>query len=43
LRDLKDAKGITGAMMFDANGDRKNIPYQIYSYDEKGELSPYSL
>jgi branched-chain amino acid transport system substrate-binding protein len=43
LRDLKDAKGITGALEFDARGDRKNIPYQIYSYDEKGELSPYSL
>jgi branched-chain amino acid transport system substrate-binding protein len=43
LRDLKNAKGITGALEFDARGDRKNIPYQIYSYDEKGELSPYSL
>ncbi len=43
MRDLADAKGITGPLQFDERGDRKNIPYQIYSYDEAGVLTPFSL
>ncbi len=41
LRNLSGANGITGPLMFDERGDRKNIPYQLYVYDSEGELSPY--
>jgi len=43
MRALSGAKGITGELMFDDRGDRKNVPYQLYAYDDKGELSPYPL
>ncbi|GAB1483648.1 branched-chain amino acid ABC transporter substrate-binding protein [Treponema sp.] len=43
LRSLSGAMGITGELMFDERGDRKNVPYQLYAYDEKGELSPFPL
>lgn len=43
LRTLSGAKGITGALMFDERGDRKDVPYKLYAYDEKGELSLYDL
>jgi len=43
MRALSGAKGITGELMFDERGDRKNVPYQLYAYDEAGELSPYAL
>lgn len=43
LRTLSGAKGITGELMFDDRGDRKNVPYKLYAYDEKGELSLYDL
>jgi branched-chain amino acid transport system substrate-binding protein len=43
MRGLSGAKGVTGELMFDERGDRKNVPYQLYAYDEKGELSPYAL
>jgi branched-chain amino acid transport system substrate-binding protein len=43
LRSLIDVTGITGPLLFDENGDRKNIPYNIYRYNEKGELQPYQL
>jgi hypothetical protein len=29
--------------MFDGRGDRRNVPYQLYVYDEAGELSPHAL
>jgi len=43
MRALSGAKGITGELMFDERGDRKNVPYQLYVYDEAGELSPHAL
>jgi branched-chain amino acid transport system substrate-binding protein len=43
MRSLSGAKGVTGELMFDGRGDRKNVPYQLYAYDEKGELAPYAL
>ncbi len=43
MRGLSGAKGVTGELMFDERGDRKNVPYQLYAYDEKGELAPYAL
>ncbi len=43
MRSLSGAKGVTGELMFDERGDRKNVPYQLYAYDEKGELAPYAL
>lgn len=43
MRSLSGVKGITGELMFDERGDRKNVPYQLYAYDAAGELSPYAL
>ncbi|MGB9672510.1 MAG: branched-chain amino acid ABC transporter substrate-binding protein [Anaerolineales bacterium] len=38
MRTMTDAKGITGPLMFTDRGDRKNIPYYAYVYNDKGEL-----
>lgn len=43
MRSLSGAEGITGPLMFDDRGDRRNVPYQLYVYDQKGELAPYAL
>jgi branched-chain amino acid transport system substrate-binding protein len=43
MRSLSGVKGITGELMFDERGDRRNVPYQLYAYDAKGELSPHAL
>ena len=43
MRGLADVKGVTGILAFDERGDRKNVPYQLYAYDAKGELAPYAL
>ncbi len=43
MRSLSGVKGITGELMFDERGDRKNVPYQLYAYDAAGELAPYAL
>jgi len=41
MRTMTDAKGITGPMMFTDRGDRKNIPYYAYIYNEEGKFELY--
>lgn len=41
MRTMTDAKGITGPLMFTERGDRKNIPYYAYIYNDNGELEVY--
>ncbi|MCX5974390.1 MAG: branched-chain amino acid ABC transporter substrate-binding protein [Coprothermobacterota bacterium] len=38
MRTMTDAKGITGPLMFTDRGDRKNIPYYAYLYNNDGKL-----
>jgi len=38
MRTMTDAKGITGPLMFTDRGDRKNIPYYAYVYNDQGQL-----
>lgn len=38
MRTMTDAKGITGPLMFTERGDRKNIPYYAYVYNDQGQL-----
>jgi branched-chain amino acid transport system substrate-binding protein len=42
LRTMTDAKGITGPLLFTDRGDRKDIPYYAYIYNDKGELELYN-
>ncbi len=42
LRTMADAKGITGSLLFTDRGDRKDIPYYAYVYNDKGELELYN-
>ena len=42
MRSMTDAKGITGPLLFTERGDRKDIPYYAYIYNDKGELELYS-
>lgn len=41
MRTMTDAKGITGPLMFTERGDRKDIPYYAYIYNDQGELELY--
>jgi branched-chain amino acid transport system substrate-binding protein len=41
MRTMTDAKGITGPLMFTERGDRKDIPYYAYIYNDEGELELY--
>ncbi len=41
MRSMTDAKGITGPLLFTDRGDRKDIPYYAYIYNDKGELEVY--
>lgn len=41
MRTMTDAKGITGPLLFTERGDRKDIPYYAYIYNENGELELY--
>lgn len=41
LRTMTDASGITGPLMFTDRGDRKDIPYYAYVYNDMGELELY--
>jgi hypothetical protein len=34
-------KGITGPLMFTERGDRKDIPYYAYIYNDQGKLELY--
>jgi branched-chain amino acid transport system substrate-binding protein len=38
MRTMQNAEGITGAIYFTERGDRKDIPYAMYRYNEKGQL-----
>lgn len=42
MRTMTDAKGITGALLFTDRGDRKDIPYYAYIYNDQGVLELYS-
>lgn len=41
MRSMTDAKGITGPLMFTDRGDRKDIPYYAYIYNDEGKLELY--
>lgn len=41
MRTMTDAQGITGPLMFTDRGDRKNIPYYAYIYNDQGQLELY--
>lgn len=41
MRTMTDVSGITGPLLFTDRGDRKNIPYYAYIYNDKGELELY--
>lgn len=41
MRTMTDAKGITGPLLFTEIGDRKDIPYYAYIYNEAGKLELY--
>ncbi len=41
MRTMTDASGITGPLMFTERGDRKDIPYYAYVYNDQGELELY--
>lgn len=41
MRTMTDANGITGPLMFTERGDRKDIPYYAYIYNDQGELELY--
>jgi branched-chain amino acid transport system substrate-binding protein len=41
MRTMTDAKGITGPLMFTERGDRKDIPYYAYIYNDQGQLELY--
>lgn len=41
MRTMTDAKGITGPLLFTERGDRKDIPYYAYIYNDQGELELY--
>lgn len=38
MRVMENAEGITGRLAFTERGDRKDVPYAMYRYNEKGEL-----
>lgn len=42
MRTMTDAKGITGPLLFTDRGDRKDIPYYAYIYNDQGVLELYS-
>ncbi len=41
MRSMTDATGITGPLLFTERGDRKDIPYYAYIYNNQGVLEPY--
>lgn len=41
MRTMTDANGITGPLLFTDRGDRKDIPYYAYIYNDQGELELY--
>jgi branched-chain amino acid transport system substrate-binding protein len=41
MRTMTDVKGITGPLLFTDRGDRKDIPYYAYIYNDEGKLELY--
>ena len=41
MRSMTDATGITGPLLFTERGDRKDIPYYAYIYNDQGVLELY--
>ena len=41
MRTMTDVKGITGPLLFTDRGDRKDIPYYAYLYNDEGKLELY--
>ncbi|MFU8771938.1 MAG: branched-chain amino acid ABC transporter substrate-binding protein [Anaerolineales bacterium] len=41
MRTMTDARGITGPLMFTDRGDRRDIPYYAYIYNDQGVLELY--
>jgi branched-chain amino acid transport system substrate-binding protein len=41
MRAMADASGITGPILFTDRGDRKDIPYYAYVYNDQGVLELY--
>ncbi len=41
MRTMTDVQGITGPLMFTERGDRKDIPYYAYIYNDQGQLELY--
>lgn len=41
MRSMTDATGITGPILFTERGDRKDIPYYAYIYNDQGVLELY--
>lgn len=41
MRTMTDVSGITGPLLFTDRGDRKDIPYYAYIYNDTGELELY--
>lgn len=41
MRSMTDVTGITGPLLFTERGDRKDIPYYAYVYDNQGNLNLY--
>lgn len=41
MRTMTDVSGITGPLLFTDRGDRKDIPYYAYIYNDAGELELY--
>lgn len=41
MRSMTDATGITGPLLFTERGDRKDIPYYAYVYNDQGVLELY--
>ncbi len=42
MRTMTNAEGITGKILFTERGDRKNIPYAMYEYNDQGKLQLYT-
>ena len=42
MRTMTNAEGITGKILFTERGDRKDIPYAMYEYNDQGKLQLYT-
>ncbi len=41
MRSMTNAEGVTGKILFTERGDRKDIPYAMYEYNDEGKLQIY--